>query len=116
MTTLDVTRTESLAQETYEFVSQRFPDYAGPVLALLQNLSIDRNAFIKLESAINGAINKAEHNGFTVGFVLSGALANVSIFRKVDEMDKVLRPDLYDAEHDRREREDENDRYQRWMY
>lgn len=96
MTTQDLNRTESLAQQTYEFVNPRFPDHAAPVLAMLNRLGIDRAAFMELEPMINGAINEAEHNGFTVGFLMSSAIANLPVF-STDPMDAVLMPDRYVA-------------------
>lgn len=94
MTPQDVTRTEALAQDSYQFVNQRFADYAAPVLTLLHDLGIDRTAFVKLEPVINAAINEAEHNGYVAGFLLSRAITNLPLF-SADPMDAVLMPDRY---------------------
>lgn len=94
MTTQDVTRTEALAQDSYQFVNQRLADYAGPVLALLHEVGIDHTTFMKLEPAINAAINDAEHNGYVTGFLLSRAITNLPLF-SADPLDAVLMPDRY---------------------
>jgi hypothetical protein len=96
MTPQDVTRTEALAQESYQFVNQRFADYAAPVLALLHEVGIDRATFMRLEPVINEAINAAEHNGYVTGFMLSSAITPLPFF-STDPMDEVLRPDRYVA-------------------
>lgn len=94
MTTQDVTRTEALAQDSYQFVNQRFADYAAPVLTPLHDLGIDRTTLMKLEPVINDAINSAEHNGYVTGFLLSRAITNLPLF-STDPMDAVLMPDRY---------------------
>lgn len=94
MTALNVTKVEALAQESYQFVNNRFADYAAPVLTLLHDLGIDHAAFMKLEPAINAAINDAEHKAFVAGFTFSSAIANVPLF-STDPMDAVLMPDRY---------------------
>jgi hypothetical protein len=116
MTLANVTRIEALAQEVYDFANHRLPDHATPIIEMLNRLGIDHDAYCQLEKAIGAAIAGTEHNAFVAGFVISSALSNVPIFHKVDKMDEVLRPDLYDAEQDKRDREDANDRFQRWMY
>lgn len=94
MTAQHVTRIEALAQDSYHFVNQRFADYAAPMLALLHEVGVDRDAFMKLEPAINEAINAAERNGYMTGFMLSSALTPLPFF-STDPMDKVLMPDRY---------------------
>lgn len=94
MTTLDITRVETLAQQSYEFVCQRFADHTAPIYELLDTLGIDHSAYIELERTINGAIAGAEHAGYVAGFTFSAAIANLPVFT-TDPMDAVLMPDRY---------------------
>lgn len=80
MTTTSVTHAQQLAQDAYDFVTNRLDDHITPIFEFLQSLNLDRAIYCQLENEVSGAICEAEHKAFVSGFLMAKAIENVPLF------------------------------------
>ena len=80
MTTDSIAVQHPLAQQAFEFISNRLPDNVGLMWELLKSLNLDHEIYLKLENEVAAAINDSEQHAFLMGFTFGRALDNVPGF------------------------------------